>query len=219
MFGDAAEWARGLRSFDERFLERVVSVWQQCLAELCAQPLEDDITMKLVKVLRKDAEIASEFYLIAYQHVPLEELVGGTVKSLGAVDMAVILSQDQDIYLAYECKRLNVVYDGGRQSLASRYVRCGLMRFVENRYSQNLPVGCMLGYVMDGDMAFATSKVQSRIVELAGDVGLMQEPQAEAAVGEAARFRTEHQRVGGGPIEVRHALLPVRDDVPGEAAS
>ena len=62
-------------------------------------------------------------------------------------------------------KRLNVPRDDGRRSLAKKYVMDGLSRFTTGQYSENLPVGCMLGYVLDGDVKYVASSVQAKIIE------------------------------------------------------
>ncbi len=124
--------------------------------------------------------------------------------------MAVFLNQERDVYLAYECKRLNELRPDGRRSLATRYVTEGVSRFVDGQYSEKLPVGCMLGYVMDGDVEYAVSTVRERIVKLRQEVALVVEPRSAEAIGEATRFCSRHHRQSSGTeIEVRHALLPM----------
>ena len=125
--------------------------------------------------------------------------------------MAVFLNQDRDTYLAYECKCLNVVRADGRRSLATEYVMDGLCRYIRGQYSENLPVGCMLGYVLDGDVAHAASSVRAKIDECDRHVALVMGPRDEAAIGAATRFSSRHRRMSGdGEIEIRHALLPCR---------
>ena len=86
----------------------------------------------------------------------------------------------------------------------------GLLKFVVDQYSEHLPVGCMLGYVLDGDVDSAVSKVRATIVESGQDLALVTVPQDEVAIGEATRFSSRHRRrSNGGEIEVRHALLPM----------
>lgn len=207
--GDPTEWTDRFRSFDERFLERVVAVWSQCLAVLPPQPDEDIITTNLVKLLLSDPGILRRFHWIEFQYEPFGRTTEGTAYSKGRVDMAVFLNQDRDVYLAYECKRLNDVRDDGRRSLARDYVKEGLSRFVAERYSENLPVGCMLGYVLDGDAEWAASKVRSKIVECSQEIALVAAPRDEMAVGAAIRFSSRHRRPSSDDdeIEIRHALL------------
>ena len=73
-------------------------------------------------------------------------------------------------------KRLNVPRDDGRRSLAKKYVMDGLSRFTTGQYSENLPVGCMLGYVLDGDVKSVASSVQAKIIEHREHVALLLHP-------------------------------------------
>ena len=207
--GDPTVWADRFRSFDERFLERVVAVWPQCLAVLPPQPDEDVITTNLVKLLQSDPGILRRFHWIEFQYEPFGQTTEGTAYSKGRVDMAVFLNQDRDVYLAYECKRLNDIRDDGRRSLAGDYVMKGLLKFVVNQYSESLPVGCMLGYVLDGDVTHAASSLRAKIVECDQDIALVLGPRDEPAKGMATRFSSRHRRVSGDEVEIRHALLPL----------
>ena len=211
MIGDPAAWADRLRSFDRRFLERVVAVWPRCLAVLPDRPDEDVITTNLVDLLSRDAAVLRRFHWIEYQYEPYGHTRQGTAHSKGRIDVAVFLNQDRDRYLAYECKRLNELRDDGRRSLAGEYVREGLSRFVAEQYSEGLPVGCMLGYVLDGDVRYAASSVRAKIVACRQETALIGQPRDEAAVGVATRFSSRHRRrQSDSEIEIRHALLPVR---------
>jgi hypothetical protein len=122
--------------------------------------------------------------------------------------MAVLLDWDRETYLPYECKRLNTIHQGKRSSLATPYVNDGLMRFVTEQYAEGLPVGCMLGYVMDGDLPFGLQQVQAAIAAKAVSLkarGGITNGRAISAIG---RFSTGHDRSGPTWIEVRHVLLP-----------
>ena len=210
--GTPATWAARLRSLDVRFLQRVVAVWPECLRTLSDQPREDDITFNLVVRLRKDRHVRRWFHFVAFQYHPPGYEPNGLAYSKGRIDVAVLLDPAAEEYLAYECKRLNDVREDGRRSLAGEYVTEGLSRFVAEQYSENLPVGCMLGYVLDGDVADAASRVQEKIIACRRKIALIGKPRDEAAVGAATRFSSRHRRQGDGEIEIRHALLPMRLD-------
>ena len=209
--GKPAAWAARLKSLDVRFLQRVVAVWPRCLAKLAGlpdRPGEDVITTNLVDLLSHDAAVLRRFHWIEYQYEPFGPTPQGTAHSKGRIDVAVFLNQDRDRYLAYECKRLNELRDDGRRSLAGEYVMEGLSRFVAEQYSENLPVGCMLGYVLDGDVPYAESSVREKIIDCRRETALIDDPTDEAAIGLATRFSSRHRRRRGGEIEIRHALLP-----------
>ena len=208
--GDPTAWAGRFRTFDKRFLERVVAVWPRCLGVLPPRPDEDTVTINLVNLLQRDPDSRRCFHWIEFQYEPFGHTPAGTAYSKGEIDMAVFLDHDRETYLAYECKRLNEVRHDGRRSLATEYVMNGLSRFVAGQYSENLPVGCMLGYVLDGDVVYAASRVRAKIVERGQEVALAMSPRDDITIGVATRFCSCHRRgANGEEIEVRHALLPM----------
>lgn len=204
--GDAQAWADRFVTFDDRFLERIVAVWPTCVALLPGQPHEDTITINLVDLLWKDAKVRRLCHWIEYQYEPFGLASDGSKFSKGKIDIGVLFTWDRDLYLAYECKRLNVTGKGGRSSLATAYVTEGMMRFLTEQYAEGLRVGGMLGYVMDGDMPFAQSCVNAAILAhlplqfLAG-------PDPLPPVGGVERFSTLHDRAPSENIALRHALL------------
>lgn len=207
--GDPSYWAAHFTSIDDRLLLRMVAVWPRCVAALPADPIEDVITTNLAHLLGKDAEARKLFHWLEYQFEPFGFTPEGLAFSKGKIDMAVLLDQERERYLAYECKRLNVSYNGSRQSLATDYVKDGVLRFITEQYAEGLPVGCMLGYVLDGDTQFALSRVHSAIETNKSRLGLAGAPNAGVAIESVERFFTNHLRPATKhEIQVRHAFLP-----------
>lgn len=60
----------------------------------------------------------------------------GNVSAQSNIDFALTIGDDEDAYVACECKRLNVPYKTGVRGLVSEYVDEGLMRFVTGQYSR-----------------------------------------------------------------------------------
>lgn len=209
MAGDASEWAGKFTSVDDRLLNRIVAVWPKCVALLPKNPSEDSITINLVELLLKDDEVRAMVHWIEFQFEVRGWTAEGLVFSKGITDMGVLLEQSHERYLAYECKRLNVLFGTKIHSLATPYVDDGLMRFVTQQYSEDLPTGGMLGYVLDGNCAKAQASVWKSISTLKAKVAALSDPVALAAIHSTARFVTRHTRQSSGKeIEVRHALLP-----------
>ena len=67
----------------------------------------------------------------------------------------------------------------------------------------------MLGYVMDGNVSTAQSKVYAAIKSNKCNIGLTAGPVKDQEIGSVKRFVSCHLRSGSGnEIEIRHALLP-----------
>ena len=81
------------------------------------------------------------------------------------------------------------------------------MRFVTEQYSEDLPTGCMIGYVMDGDLDFARERIRAAMKKSRVVLGLQGDLRAQDSIGQFKRFATEHVS-GDRSIEILHALLP-----------
>ena len=209
LLGDPRDWTARFRALDVRFLERVWAVWARCVAVLPRDPDEDTITINLVDFVSKDAKARRLFHHVEYHYEPFGYTADGLAFSMGEIDMAVLLDRDRERYLAYECKRLNEVRGGVTRSLATPYVLKGVRRFVTQQYAAGLPVGCMLGYVMNGNLETARSKVAAAIYSHASQVGLVGQLTEETPISSILRFSSRHRRSSKDvEIEIRHALLP-----------
>lgn len=209
MAGDPSYWVSRFTSIDDRLLARIIALWPQCLSLLPLSPVEDVITFNLRSLLTKDAEARLIFYHIEYQFEPEGFTPDGLAFSKGQIDLAVLLDQGCTRYLAYECKRLNVHYNEARRSLATPYVNEGVKRFITEQYAEGLPVGCMLGYVLDGDIGYARKRVHSAIDASKTEIGLTSGPDSITPIASVERFTTDHIRPkSGSVIHVRHSLLP-----------
>ena len=85
----------------------------------------------------------------------------------------------EEVYFAFECKRLRIPYESGLNTNNSEYTNeQGMMCFVAGKYSEGLPCGGMIGYVMDGKTEKAIPSVEKLIktkrltLKLAEDTGL-----------------------------------------------
>ena len=207
--GDPKDWTARFRTLDVRFLECVVALWPRCLAALPADPHEDTITINLVAIISKDVKARRLFHHLAYQHEPFGYTAEGWAYSKGKIDMALLLDREREQYLAYECKRLNVAGNGTTRSLATPYVLKGMVRFITEQYASGLPLGCMLGYVMDGNVNTARARVRAAITSHSSKIRLAWGPIDDHSLGAMQRLTSGHRRISSGAaIEIRHALLP-----------
>ena len=205
--GENQAWINRFRTYDRKFLQGVMRVWRAAISALPDNPEEDAITAALVFKLRSDPKTRTLFHYYDFQHPPIRSTDEGQVDGHRLrIDVAAVVDQERNTYIAYECKKLNVLgADGARRSQAGAYVRDGMMRFVTEQYGRDLPVGCMLGYVMDGDVGWAYAQVVAAAMSNKHAVGLRGRNDAPP-IGVARRFVTQHKRKERR-LEMRHALL------------
>ncbi|MFP4057522.1 MAG: hypothetical protein ACLF0G_11700 [Candidatus Brocadiia bacterium] len=129
----------------------------------------------------------------------------------GRLDLRFVCGCREDVYFAFECKRLNVVdHRGKRRSLAPEYVEQGMMRFVEGKYARGLDKGGMLGYVMDGRTLAAIEAVDKAVgrrrrqLRLVG-AGLESSPVRP----DEPRVRQTRHELAVGPLLIHHVFLAV----------
>ena len=210
--GDSKVWLGHLIDIEECLLERIAHVWPTCQQKISTSYSEDQISNTLVVLLRKD-QLARKYGAIHLQlTLPEEEPRVDQIK--GNIDIAVVLNNDPDLYVAFECKRLNAPNGAYRSSLAGPYAEEGVIRYVVEQYADFLPMGAMLGYVYDGDTPHARTSIKKAIEDRAKMLNYdIQGGWSDLkAVYGYPRFSTTHRRSRGGNIEVRHSLLPVPRD-------
>ena len=208
--GDPKDWLESFRSIDTRFLECIQQVLPFCRALLSKDSDEDTITINLVNILSRNSVARRLFHYLEYQYESIGYTQDGLAYSKGRIDMALILDEDRDHYLAYECKCLNIVRVDGVRSQATRYVMEGVLRFVTEQYASGLPLACMLGYVMNGNIQSARLKVRDALEVNKNDIAILAAPVDNPPLEEIARITTTHSLISGeGSIEIRHAFVPM----------
>ena len=149
--------------------EAIEAAWPICIGPLQgkkgAMTHEDHITVHLVQALRRTKKVPGR---IEYQHELLVEDANGNVSLSSSIDFVLTVGDDEDVYLAYECKRLNVPYAARVRNLCVPYVQEGLMRFVTGQYSNGLPMATMIGYLK------AASRRYVVMTELGRKLGALQ---------------------------------------------
>ncbi len=205
--GSSLVWLKRLKDIDHSFIQCVEKVWPQVIARMNIESWEDYITERLVDLLKKDRGIIKYGFLVCQYKLREEDIVGD-FSNKGILDMALFLDQDYERYIAYECKRLNTISkESKRASLAGTYVDDGLMRYVTAQYAENLPFGCMIGYVMDGDTAFAIQQLESAVNKRKKKLNLAS-GKLNIKTGLYAEFETSHNRTGKkSSISVRHRIF------------
>jgi len=141
-------------------LAYIIAAWEQ-MAKPGPSDLEDAISDKLYSALVK-AKRRNDFpFLIRREDLEFDT---DLAKETGRKDIVFFPSlQEEEIYLCLEAKRLNAVISGIRHSLADKYVKEGMRRFVDRKYSRFVRHGAMLAYVLDGNTNRAIQNVDNNI--------------------------------------------------------
>lgn len=209
--GSLDKWLPHFRGLEERVADAIEAAWPVCITPLQskknAMTHEDHITEHLVQSLIRTKRVPGR---IIYQYTLLAEDAGGNVSAPSNIDFVLTVGDDEDVYLACECKRLNVPYKTGVRGLVGEYVDEGLMRFVTGQYSSGLPLAMMLGYVMNAKTDVARRGVRRIMALRSTAIGLQSERDAAVVSGRPLRFHTTHACMSGHVIEVAHTLLAWR---------
>jgi len=159
--GDAADWNN---LFVEQLIPSVLALaldaWER-IQRPAPDEQEDATSVRLYSAMITGKDRQRHAFLIRYQDLEVDT---DLAKVTGRKDIVFFpAGNDEDIYLCLEAKRLNACVSGIRRSLASEYVKEGMQRFVDGKYSRHVRHGGMLGYVLDGDMGRAMKNVAEAV--------------------------------------------------------
>lgn len=208
LVGDIASWQGHFRSLEERMAEAIEAAWPICIAPLRARKgemtHEDHITNHLVAALIRTKKVPGR---IVPQYSLLTDVPPKGVTLSSCIDFVLTIGNDENVYLACECKRLNVPYKSGTRSLVGEYVDDGLMRFVTGQYSNGLPLAMMLGYVMNARLDRARRGLARAMTVRSKVIQIKSAMDGPAVPGRPLRFTTTHGCLSGHDIVVAHTLL------------
>jgi len=206
--GDPRDWLPHFRTLEERLIESLEAAWPVCIGPLQVKKNtmthEDHITNHLVDALIRTKKLPGR---IVAQYKLLTTGAHRVVSLSSSIDFILTIGDDEDVYLACECKRLNVPYKSGVKGLVGDYVDDGLMRFITGQYSNGLPLAMMLGYVMNARVDRARRGLGRAMKYRSAKINLKSTSDKPTIVGKPIRFSTVHTSSTGHVIEVAHTLL------------
>jgi len=149
IIGDAEIWSD---TFPEdlipRMLDLIFETWKPF-----PKPGPSDHEVPITRRFKHALKQAKDFQKlpVRIEREPAED-DPETGEELGRIDLKFLpaVSAIEEVYFAFECKRLNATANGTRRSLAAEYVTQGMMRFVTGQYASSASNGGMIGYVLDG---------------------------------------------------------------------
>lgn len=210
IMGTSRVWLLSFIDVHDILAQAIQRVWPECRTACPPTSLENEMTRKLIVNLRKDVAIRSAPFFVESQLELLPAELKGDVSAKGYIDIAVLFfsRHRRKVYFAFECKRLNVVEENGRRrSLAAEYVTEGMMRFVTAQYAKALPIGGMLGYVMDGDVPNATRDI---VAQIRRQRRRLRCSVRDTKTGTSPISLTTRHRRSAGHIRLTHMLISFR---------
>lgn len=206
--GSAEQWAdvfpEGLIS---PIIEAVLSAWRR-FPKPDATDHEVPITRRFRQALRHERDLRRLPFRVERESVEDDP---DTAEELGRIDLRLLYGVREEVYFAFECKRLRVPSNGSTRSLAWEYVVEGMLRFVDGRYGAHSAHGGMMGYVMDGNVPLAMKgvgasiKTEKKKLRQRGRKGLNR---SSLFPRKPAVRETSHDR-GSSAIRVHHLFLRV----------
>jgi hypothetical protein len=160
--GDPGMWSDTFPDYlIPRILDLITETW-----EAFEKPTPTEHEVPITRRLRRALKQAKD-----YQRLPVRieresvEDDPSTGAELGRIDLKFLpaVSALEEVYFAFECKRLNILENGKRRTLAPEYIIEGMMRFVTGRYASLMRHGGMIGYVLDGHCNDAVRLVKRNV--------------------------------------------------------
>ena len=160
--GDVDAWAE---VFPEELVPRIIDlVWTTWAA--FQKPAADDREVPITRRFKCALKQAKDYARLPVRiERELAEDDPATAQERGRIDLkfSPAGSALEEVYFAFECKRLNATKNGTRRPRAAEYVTEGMLRFVTGQYAAAMRHGGMIGYVLDGDCDRAIHLVSQNI--------------------------------------------------------
>ncbi len=171
------------------------------------KPLENRITKPFVGHLQtcQDTRPLPFFF---DSNVKLVEAKSDT--ETGELDIRVMHGKRPNVYFAFECKCLNVIRKGQRNSQSGKYVGAGGMGcFLSGQYAAGSDCGGMIGYVMDNDVDYAKLAVNQALKKYKKSLALREPAQLAPAsiLKEESLFSETKHSIKRNTFKIYHIFL------------
>jgi hypothetical protein len=141
-------------------LDIIVAAWPHvCAAGISHATTEDDITNKLRWAMVGEKSRRNPPPQVRFERETQRDDPAGTYPT-GLIDIFVAYTNDETVYFAIECKKVN-----DRHKIpAKRYIEKGVCRFSSGKYSPNHRYGAMVGYVTEGTPESAAKFLGEKLI-------------------------------------------------------
>jgi hypothetical protein len=210
MAGDPSSWDDLFTELIPVLLALVLDAWGRIIKPT-EDEHEDDTSVRLYTAMITGKDRNRHPFLIRYQDLEVDT---DLTKVTGRKDIVFFPSLfDEDIYFCLEAKRLNARINSVMKSLADEYVKEGMQRFIDGKYSKKIRHGGMLGYVLDGDVSRAMKNVLKNIGSNHQILGMVSPGDWSDSRLHPGAKETQHRRQQGvSPFCIYHLLVSGKSD-------
>ena len=210
IIGDATIWSDTFPAdLIPRMLNLVVETWHPF-----RKPVTTDHEVPITRRFKHALKQAKDFRRlpVRIEREPAED-DPVTGEELGRIDLKFLpaVSALEEIYFAFECKRLNATIGGYRRTLATEYVTEGVMRFVTGQYSSAVDSGGMIGYILDGEIDGAIGAVGQNIASRRAELRMSASASLEGSglhPDNPLIQQTDHTLSAQRQFRIHHIFLP-----------
>ncbi len=206
--GDATPWSD---FFPNGLIPQILGAILKCWDRL-PKPQRDEREVPITRRLREELRRERDCYTLPFTVWPeSSETDPASGKEIGRIDLRFVHGHREDVYLAFECKRLRIPISTGRvRANTSEYVgEEGMIRHISGKYSRGLKDAGMIGYVMDGRLADAKDDVKQAIIAAAKELLLFEKTDLNASVclPKEKRVAESRHKLSGTPLRIHHIFL------------
>lgn len=206
--GDATQWDD---LFQKRLLPSIFALvrdaWNR-ISRPTPDEYETETSRRLYCAIVNGKDRQKHPFLVRYEDMEVDADLNAVIGRKDLVFYPPL--NDEEVYFCLEAKRLNALVSGVHRSLATEYVKEGMLRFIVGKYSRRVHHGGMLGYVLDGNIDGAMKNVADAIQSRHKDLGMDSPGEmrgSSVCPDDAYARETRHNRWNGGAVFRIHHLF------------
>lgn len=195
-------WKSAFRAgFEEKYVNLVIDSYHETLATNAGikKVWENTRRNMLCSQMRKN----KGKYGITFNIVAESEVWDENFKDKGRIDICCYLSELDEQYMAFECKRF-LKNDIAANYISREYYGQGIKRFEDNIYSQNIDFGGMIAFLEEGDYYKLNKVMVAELPQYSANKSI---ENVSASYKHDYVYKTIHIRKDNNKIKLVHILL------------
>lgn len=196
-----SSWKNAFRKgFERKYIELVLYSYREVLnMEPRDKPWEDTRRNMLLGQMRKNKGLFGVTFPIGSEEGVFDE----NYNDSGRIDICCFLSQLEDDYIAFECKRF-LKRDIIPSYIRDEYYEEGIKRFEDNVYAEKAGFGGMIAFLEEGDYQKLWRELVQELPQYASDKHVCD---ISGEYGYQYILQTNHSRKHNSDIMLNHILM------------